>query len=65
MKQQEAWSRKPVIAPYFSLAHATWLACLIEWDSETDEVRRWEGFQTFANYREALEASRFLARSAG
>lgn len=53
---------KPVIAPYFSLVRATWIACAVEWDSETGEVRRLEGFQAFASYQEALEASRFLAR---
>lgn len=60
---EEPTPRKPVIALYFSLIRATWIACVLEWDRETGEVRRPEGFQAFATYAEALEASRFLAQS--
>lgn len=63
--KQEPKVTKPVVAPYFSLVRATWIACVVEWDSETGDFRRLEGFQAFASYHEALEASRFLARSAG
>ncbi len=62
---EESKLTKPIIAPYFCLARATWIACVVEWDRETGEIRRLEGFQAFATYREAFEASRFLARSSG
>ena len=50
----------PVIAPYFSLARAQWVPYVVTWDALT-EFRRVEGPRGFATYREALEASRFLA----
>ncbi len=59
---EEPKSRKPVIAPYFSFTRATWMACVVEWDSETGKFRHRVGFQAFASYGEALEASRFLLR---
>jgi hypothetical protein len=59
---EDAIPTKPIIAPYFCLTRATWMACVVEWDSETGEFRHRIGFQTFASYREAIEASRFLAR---
>jgi hypothetical protein len=56
---EERKPTKPIIAPYFFLARATWLACVSEWDSETSEFRHRIGFQAFASYSEAIEASRF------
>ncbi len=31
------------IAPYFSLARAAWVSCVVLWDETTDELRRVEG----------------------
>jgi hypothetical protein len=50
-------------APYFSLARAAWLPCVATWDAATGEFRRVEGARGFETYREAVEASRFLAVS--
>ncbi len=49
---EESKLTKPIIAPYFCLARATWIACVVEWDRETGEIRRLEGFQAFATHRE-------------
>jgi hypothetical protein len=38
------------------------MACVVEWDGETGEFRHLVGVQSFASYREALQAGRFLAR---
>jgi hypothetical protein len=59
---EEPKPTKPIIAPYFSLVRATWMACVVEWDSETGQFQHLVGVQSFASYHEALEASRFLAR---
>ncbi len=62
---EESKRTKLIIAPYFCLTRAIWIACVVEWDSKTGEFCRLERFQAFASYREAFEASRFLARSSG
>lgn len=49
------------LAPYFSLARAGWIPCVVTWDAETGEFARVEGPNGFATWREAEEASRFLA----
>ena len=46
--------------PYYSFDHRGWLPCAIAWDPETGRFTRLEAFTT---WREAEEASRFLARS--
>ena len=62
---EERKPTKPIIAPYFCLTRATWMACVVERDSETGEFRHLVGVQSFATYREALEASRILSRMGG
>jgi hypothetical protein len=47
-----------VIAPYFDLARGLWIPAVYAWDAATGEFRRIEG------HRQAVEASRFLARAA-
>ncbi len=51
-------------APYLSLARAAWVPCVVLWDHATGELRRVGGPVGFADYAQALEASRFLARPA-
>ena len=51
-------------APYFSLARAAWVPCVVTW-SETGELRRLEGPEGFTDDRQALDASRFLMRGTG
>ena len=51
------------VAPFFSLARAAWIPYALTWDPETGEMRGVEGPRGFATYREAVEASRFLARA--
>jgi hypothetical protein len=48
----------PAVAPYFSLARAAWIPAVYAWDAPTGELRLVEG------HRQAVEASRFLARAA-
>ena len=52
----------PVLAPYFSLAHAEWIPRVLTWDPETGFFERVDGPEGFKDYRLTLEASRFLAR---
>ena len=49
-------------APYFSLVRAAWVSCAVTWDPDSGEFRRAEGLRGFESYRQALQASRFLAR---
>jgi hypothetical protein len=49
-------------APYFSLVRAAWVPCALRWDEATGEFQRLEGPDGFQDYRQAVEASRFLAR---
>ena len=48
-------------APFFSLARAAWVPCVVTRHPVTGEFRRVEGSRGFASYREALQASRVLA----
>jgi len=48
--------------PYFSLARAAWVPCVALWGERADELRRVEGPEGLQDYRQAVEASRFLAR---
>jgi hypothetical protein len=48
-------------APYFSLACALWIPAVLAWDAATGALRRIEGPEGVATYRQAVEASRFLA----
>ena len=60
-----AWmtaQRGPTAAPYFSLARAAWIAYAFTWDDTSGEFHAAERPRGFATYREAVEASRFLAR---
>ena len=50
------------ITPDFSLVHSAWVPCVVLWDERTDELRRAEGPEAFHEYRQAVEANRFLAR---
>jgi hypothetical protein len=56
-----ATQRAPTPAPYFSLADGAWMPYACTWDAETGAFRGVEGPRGFASYREAMEASRFLA----
>ena len=58
------WRAEIIVAPYFSLARAAWILYALTWDPETGAFRRVEGPRGFVSYREAVEASRFLAQSA-
>ena len=49
-------------APYFSLARAAWMPCVVEWDKATGEFRRIEGGDQ-PDYEAALDASPFLVAS--
>jgi hypothetical protein len=42
-----------VVAPYFSLARAAWVPCVVIWDPATAEFRRVEGPRGFATRRAA------------
>jgi hypothetical protein len=57
-------SRDGWVAPYYSLSRRAWIPCVVRWDAESGEFTRAEGPDGFATWREAEEASRFLARSA-
>jgi hypothetical protein len=50
-------------APFFCLARAAWMPYALTWNPETGAFRGVEGPRGFASYREAAEASRFLART--
>lgn len=47
---KEPTPTKPIITPYFSLTRATWMACVVEWDTETGEFRHLVGVQSFARH---------------
>ena len=49
-------------APFFCLTRAAWIPYVLTRDEATGELRAVEGPRGFATYREAVEASRFLAR---
>jgi hypothetical protein len=51
------------VAPFFSLARAAWIPYALTWDPETGALCGADGPRGFASYREAVEASRFLALS--
>ena len=53
--------RGPTAAPFFCLARAAWIPYALTWNPETGALRGVEGPRGFASYREAVEASRFLA----
>ena len=53
------------VTPYFSLARTAWVPCVVLWDERTDELRRVEGREGFHEYRQAVEANRFLVGSRG
>ena len=55
--------RPTTAAPFFSLARAAWIPYALTWNPETGELRGVEGPRGFASYREAVETSRFLART--
>jgi hypothetical protein len=59
---ERARGARTTVAPYFSLARTCWIPAVYAWDAETGEFRRIEGPLGFAAYRQAVEASRFLAR---
>lgn len=52
-------------APYFSLARAAWVPCVVLWDEQTDELRCVEGPEGVHEYRHAVEVRRFLASGRG
>jgi hypothetical protein len=58
-----ALARPITPAPFFALARAAWIPYAITRDDETGEFRDVEGPRGFTSYREAVEASRFLARA--
>src|SRR5215468_5348689 len=62
MSTQVEAPRMPTIAPYFDLARSRWIPAVLTWDA-TGTSRRIEGPRGFASYRQAMEASRFLARA--
>ncbi|MBI3827305.1 MAG: hypothetical protein HY294_15030 [Candidatus Rokubacteria bacterium] len=49
--------------PCYSFALAAWIPCVVGWDPETGVLERVEGPVGFPTWREAQEASRFLARA--
>ncbi len=55
----------PVAAGPFEDGSAAWVPCVVLWDERTDELRRVEGPEGFQDYRQAVEASRFLASGRG
>ena len=60
--QTSGWGGHEVTpAPLFSLARAAWIPYALTWAPETGEFRGVEGPRGFDTYREAVEASRFLA----
>ncbi len=52
------------VVPYFSLTRGCWILAAFTWDAATGALRRLEGPEGFTAYRQAVEASRFLARAA-
>jgi hypothetical protein len=51
-------------APYFSLARAAWIPCVVAWDEETGESYWIEEPDGFTTWREAEDAGRFLSNGA-
>jgi len=51
--------------PDFSLVHATWVPCVVLWDERMGEMRRVERPEGFHEYRQTVEASRFLVGAPG
>jgi len=52
------------VAPYYSLARAAWIPCVVSRDPETGEYVHVEGPEGFGEYDQAAEAARFLTVSA-